>query len=93
MDFNWHRFSDRWAERAERAHMPGYELTAFALPGDKNGDQFIGWELYAGDDLNELVCKGEARALSDARRAAEAAYRAQAAREIDQATFSPTGRA
>ena len=71
----------RSANRAEHAIIGGYELVAFDLPSTLSGvPQIIGWELFTGPDLRELVAKGDAPTFEAAKAATEAAYLARAAR-------------
>jgi hypothetical protein len=68
------------ANRAEHAVIGDYELVAFDLPSTLPGVPLIGWELFTGPDLRELVDKGDAPTFEAAKSAAEAAYLARAAR-------------
>jgi hypothetical protein len=62
-----------------RAILGGYELVAFDLPSALAGaPHIIGWELFTGPDLHELVDKGDAETFETAKSAAEAAYLARA---------------
>ena len=69
------------ANRAEHAIIGGYELVAFDLPSTLPGvPHIIGWELFTGPDLHELVDKGDAPTFEAAKSAAEAAYLARTTR-------------
>jgi hypothetical protein len=62
------------ADRAEHALIGGHELVAFDLPPHQRFPRQIGWELFAGPKLQDLVATGEANSFDDAKLAAEAAY-------------------
>ena len=57
------------ANRAEHAVIGDYELLAFDLPSTLPGVPLIGWELFTGPDLRELVDKGDAPTFEAAKAA------------------------
>lgn len=75
MLIQWEPEPEFWsANRAERARIGTYELVAFDLSPDQLGHRTIGWELFAGPKLQDLVAKGDADSFKAAQAAAEAAY-------------------
>jgi hypothetical protein len=68
------------AKRAEHAIINGYELVAYDMPASTSVPAIIGWELFTGPDLFDLVAKGDAETFEAAKSAVEAAYLARAAR-------------
>jgi hypothetical protein len=64
------------ANQAETARVDGYELTAFDLPAGNGSPRIVGWELYGGRDLLDLLRKGESSDFAAAKLDAETAYRA-----------------
>jgi hypothetical protein len=73
--FPWKPDPEFWsATRAEHTVVHGYELVAFDLPPTpKDERRIIGWELFTGPDLGELMAKGDAGSFEAAKAAAEAA--------------------
>jgi hypothetical protein len=77
-EIHWKPEPEFWsATRAEHARVGAYELVAFDLPPHRGEPRIIGWELFTGPDLNDLVAKGDAATFEAAKVAAEAAYRAR----------------
>jgi hypothetical protein len=75
----WKCLAAMWsAEQAEHARVPGYELTAFVVPADpaKGWEREIGWEVHGGAKLVDLVAKGGADSIDDAKAQAVAAWQA-----------------
>ncbi len=67
------------ADRAEHAIIGGFELIAYDLPETPWSPRTLGWELFTGPDLHDLVDQGNAETFEAAKAAAEAAYRTQGA--------------
>lgn len=76
--FHWQRDPEFWDARAEHAFVGAFELVAFDIPANQHGPRLIGWELFTGRRFLDLVTKGDAASLDEAKAAAEAAYRAKA---------------
>jgi hypothetical protein len=70
------------ANRAEHAIIGGFELIAYDLPETRKGEpRIVGWELFTGPDLHDLIDKGDAETFEAAKAAAEAAFRARQPQE------------
>ncbi len=70
------------ADRAEHAIIGGFELIAYDLPETPKGaPHVVGWELFTGPDLQDLVARGDAETFDAAKAAAEEALRLRQARK------------
>ncbi len=70
------------ANRAEHAIIGGFELIAYELPAAPSvSPRVIGWELFTGPDLHNLVARGDAETFDAAKAAAEEALRSRQARK------------
>ena len=65
------------ADQAERAVVGSFELIAYDLPETRQSPRIIGWEMFTGPDLHDLVDQGNAETFEAAKAAAEAAYHGQ----------------
>ena len=75
MLFDWKPEPEFWsANCAERARIGAHELVAFDLPPLDGAPRTIGWELFTGPKLQDLIAKGDAETFAAAQAAAEAAY-------------------
>lgn len=75
MQISWEPEPEFWsANRAERARVGAHELVAFDIPAVDGSAGIIGWELFTGPKLQDLIAKGDAETFASAQVAAEAAY-------------------
>jgi hypothetical protein len=77
-DIRWESDPEFWgATYAEHALIGVFELVAFDLPPHQGEPRVVGWELYSGEDLSNLIAKGNTETFEAAKAAAEATYRAR----------------
>jgi hypothetical protein len=72
----WSSDPEWWsANRAEHAVVGHFELVAFDLPESDKHPRKIGWEVFTGPKLLDLVASGTAASFDEAQKQAETVWR------------------